>query len=46
VAALREDADEVVCLRPGGIPRGVGGCYRDFHQLEDAEVMALLEAAR
>uniref|UniRef100_UPI0022EB776C phosphoribosyltransferase family protein n=1 Tax=Falsiroseomonas oryzae TaxID=2766473 RepID=UPI0022EB776C len=46
VAALAGEADEVVCLRQGDIPFGVGGCYDDFHQLDDAEVIALLDAAR
>ena len=27
------------------IPFGIGGCYGDFHQLEDQEVLALLRAA-
>jgi predicted phosphoribosyltransferase len=45
VAALRAEADAVVCLREGEIPHGVGGCYADFHQLDDAEVIALLGAA-
>jgi putative phosphoribosyl transferase len=43
VAALRAEADEVLCLAEGAIPHGVGGAYADFHQLEDAEVIALLE---
>ncbi|PWS39192.1 phosphoribosyltransferase [Falsiroseomonas bella] len=41
-ASLRAEADEVLCLREGGIPFGVGGCYDDFRQLDDADVMALL----
>jgi predicted phosphoribosyltransferase len=45
VAALRAEADEVICLREGDIPHGVGGCYGDFHQLDDAEVLALLRDA-
>ncbi|MGK8522373.1 phosphoribosyltransferase [Nocardia asteroides] len=39
---VADEADEVVCP---WVPRslgGVGGAYRDFHQLEDAEVTALL----
>ncbi|WP_405485511.1 phosphoribosyltransferase [Nocardia sp. NBC_00511] len=39
-------ADEVVCPL---VPRelsGVGGAYQDFHQLDDAEVVAILDAAR
>lgn len=44
VAALREVADDVVCL---GTPRGfmaVGQGYDDFSQTSDEEVCALLEA--
>ncbi len=44
VAALGAEADEVLYLAEGAIPHGVGGAYRDFHQLEDAEVIALLDA--
>lgn len=43
VALLRQGADEVVAAE---IPRdfmAVGQYYRDFHQLEDSEVMELLE---
>ncbi|MGY1899388.1 phosphoribosyltransferase [Nocardia gipuzkoensis] len=39
---VTDEADEVVCP---WVPRslgGVGGAYRDFHQLADAEVTALL----
>ncbi len=45
VALLREVADEVVVAE---VPRdfmAVGQYYRDFHQLEDSEVMELLENA-
>ncbi|MCM6775786.1 phosphoribosyltransferase [Nocardia sp. CDC159] len=35
-------ADEVVCPFVPRILGGVGGAYDDFHQLEDAEVIALL----
>lgn len=45
LAALREVADDVVCL---GAPAGfvaVGQGYRDFGQTSDEEVCALLEAA-
>jgi putative phosphoribosyl transferase len=44
--ALSQEFDEAVCLR---IPRffaGVGGCYREFHQLSDEEVTDLLGAAK
>jgi predicted phosphoribosyltransferase len=45
VAALRGEADEIVCLAEHPIPFGIGGCYEDFHQLDDAEVVRLLDAA-
>lgn len=45
VAALREEADEVVCLLEADLPWGVGGHYADFHQLTDQEVTALLAPA-
>ena len=40
---LARDADHVVCplVVPG--PFAVGGWYRDFHQLDDDEVLALLD---
>lgn len=42
---MRQIADEVVCLdAPAGF-HSVGASYRDFHQLEDAEVIALLDRA-
>ncbi|MCS6890967.1 MAG: phosphoribosyltransferase family protein [Rhodovarius sp.] len=45
LAALQAEADQVVCLhRPARFP-GVGAFYQDFHQLEDAEVIRLLDAA-
>ncbi|MBW8269284.1 phosphoribosyltransferase [Caldovatus sp. SYSU G05006] len=45
IAALRGEADEIVCLAESEIPFGIGGCYADFHQLDDAEVIRLLDAA-
>jgi putative phosphoribosyl transferase len=42
---LSDLADEVVCLHPARTFYGVGGFYRDFHQLSDAETVALLDAA-
>jgi putative phosphoribosyl transferase len=42
LARLRPEADEVVCLE---IPAGLGAIgfyYRDFHQVSDAEVTAIL----
>jgi predicted phosphoribosyltransferase len=42
---LRAEADEVVCLsQPDWFP-GISAFYRDFHQLEDDEVVTLLQAA-
>jgi predicted phosphoribosyltransferase len=46
VAALRREADEVVCLLEADLPFGIGGFYRDFHQLDDKEVIELLAAHR
>jgi predicted phosphoribosyltransferase len=43
--ALRAEADEILCLLETDLLAGVGGCYRDFHQLEDAEVIQLLDEA-
>ncbi|MFC7447108.1 phosphoribosyltransferase [Rhodococcus daqingensis] len=43
VTRMAEEADEVICPL---VPRwlgGVGGAYRDFHQLTDREVTDLLE---
>jgi predicted phosphoribosyltransferase len=45
VAAMRAEADEVVCLCEPEPFWGVGAHYDDFHQLEDAEVIRLLDAA-
>ncbi|MDQ0466978.1 putative phosphoribosyltransferase [Caulobacter ginsengisoli] len=42
-AALRQEADEVVCLAEPEDFRGVGQFYADFHQLSDAEVIDLLD---
>jgi putative phosphoribosyl transferase len=44
VEALRGEADEIVCLEVHDLFRGVGGYYADFHQVEDDEVIALLDA--
>ena len=45
VAALRAEADEVVCLRQPVPFRAIGLHYRDFHQLDDEEVVAALDRA-
>jgi putative phosphoribosyl transferase len=44
--ALRADADEVVCLDTPEPFVAIGCFYKDFHQVEDAEVIALLDRAR
>jgi putative phosphoribosyl transferase len=46
VAALREEADEVVCLAQPEPFYAVGLHYGDFEQTSDDEVAALLEQAR
>jgi putative phosphoribosyl transferase len=45
VAALRKEADEVVCLAEPPDFFGISQFYRDFHQLSDAEMMSLLDEA-
>lgn len=42
---LRREADEVVCLATPSDFYGIGPFYADFHQLSDAETVALLERA-
>ncbi|MFH0517947.1 phosphoribosyltransferase family protein [Streptomyces sp. M41] len=42
VARLRQVADDVVCPQPHWSLGSVGAWYRDFTQVEDAEVTALL----
>jgi predicted phosphoribosyltransferase len=37
-AALRDEADEVVCLEDHLVGGGISSCYEDFHQISDAEV--------
>ena len=44
--ALQETADEVVCASTPALFVAVGQAYRDFAQTTDAEVGALLDAAR
>ncbi|WP_040811987.1 phosphoribosyltransferase [Nocardia concava] len=43
---IRALADEVVCPLVPRALGGVGGAYRDFHQLSDEEVVGLLAGAR
>jgi predicted phosphoribosyltransferase len=45
-AALRREADEVVCLLEPARFYGVGAFYADFHQLDDREVLELLDQAQ
>lgn len=45
IALLRTEADDIVCLIEAEIFFGIGGFYRDFHQLTDAEVIAAIAAA-
>lgn len=45
VARLQGEADEVVCLAQPEWFSGVSAFYGDFHQLDDDEVIALLDAA-
>jgi predicted phosphoribosyltransferase len=46
IDALAPEADRIICAEVTDIPRGVGGCYDDFHQLDDNEVLALLRAGQ
>ena len=43
---LSKLVDDVVCLSQPGPFRSVGTYYADFHQVDDAEVIALLDASR
>jgi predicted phosphoribosyltransferase len=45
VAALAAEADEVVCLEQPSFFQAIGFHYRDFKQVADSEVIALLAAA-
>jgi predicted phosphoribosyltransferase len=42
---LREEADEVLCLRTPALLYGVGQWYRDFSQVSDEEVVAALRSS-
>jgi putative phosphoribosyl transferase len=46
VLRLREEADEVLCLRTPALLYGVGQWYRDFSQVSDEEVVAALRNSR
>jgi putative phosphoribosyl transferase len=43
IDALAPEADRIVVVEVADIPFGIGGCYADFHQLPDEEVVALLK---
>lgn len=45
IAALRSEVDDIVCLHSPEDFGAIGFFYRDFHQLEDEAVIALLAAA-
>lgn len=46
VNGLQQESDKVVCLSQPPRFRALGYHYRDFHQLDDAEVLGLLATAR
>jgi putative phosphoribosyl transferase len=46
IERLRPEVDEVVCLLTPASLGAIGSFYRDFRQLDDEEVIALLERAR
>lgn len=46
LSRLAGEADEIVCAERPRRLRAVGAHYEDFRQVEDAEVIALLDAAR
>lgn len=46
VAALRREADEVVCLMEPEDMQAIGLWYQDFHQLDDDEVVRILRECR
>ncbi len=46
LSELSKLVDDVVCLSQPGPFRSVGTYYADFHQVDDEEVIALLDASR
>jgi putative phosphoribosyl transferase len=46
VSDLKKESDKVVCLSQPPRFRALGYHYRDFHQIDDAEVLDLLATAR
>nr|WP_295466623.1 phosphoribosyltransferase [Mesorhizobium sp.] len=45
IEALRNEADDVVCLEEPAYFQAIGLHYRDFRQLKDQDVIALMDAA-
>ena len=41
--AMRDEADEVVCLEAHEVFEAIGFFYRDFRQVSDEEVIEILE---
>jgi putative phosphoribosyl transferase len=46
LAELASEVDEIVCLAEPSPFFAIGLHYADFHQVDDSEVMAAMEAAR
>jgi len=46
IEALRNEADEVVCLEEPAYFQAIGLYYRDFRQLKDQDVIDLMDAAQ
>ncbi|GLS38858.1 phosphoribosyltransferase [Mesorhizobium tianshanense] len=46
IEALRKEADDVICLEEPEFFQAIGLYYRDFRQLRDQDVIALLDSAR
>ncbi|MEP9386746.1 phosphoribosyltransferase [Mesorhizobium sp. KR9-304] len=46
IEALRKEADDVVCLEIPEFFQAIGLYYRDFRQLRDQDVIALMDAAQ
>lgn len=46
IEVLRNEADDVVCLEEPAYFHAIGLYYRDFRQLRDQDVIALMDAAR
>lgn len=46
IAALRREADDVVCLQEPDDMQAIGLWYHDFHQLTDEEVVGILREYR